>query len=216
MLRIGLTGGIASGKSTVADLFATRGVPVIDTDAIAREVVAPGTTLLASVAAAFGRDILLPDGSLNRRALRQRVFNDANERRRLEALLHPAIRTELERRSSAAGGPYQILVIPLLVEGGRAIAVDRVLLVDCPEELQIARLRARDGSSETEARAMLAAQASRAERRAAADDIIVNDGDRAALERQVAALHAHYLQYARERRGADGSDRSDSGGRLGG
>jgi dephospho-CoA kinase len=195
-LRIGLTGGIASGKSAVADLFAARGVPVLDTDQIARDVVAPGTPGLAEVVAAFGPGVLAADGRLDRRALRERVFADPADRRRLEAILHPRIRAELERRSAQAGGPYQILVIPLLVEGGGQIRVDRVLVVDCPEDLQLARLVARDGVTESSARAILAAQASRAERLAAADDVIENDGPREALETAVADLDARYRRLA--------------------
>ncbi|MCU0974847.1 MAG: dephospho-CoA kinase [Steroidobacteraceae bacterium] len=196
VLRIGLTGGIASGKSAVADLFARRGVAVLDTDQIARDVVAPGTPGLAEVVEAFGPVVLAPDGSLDRRALRERVFANPADRRRLESILHPRIRAELERRSAVAGGPYQVLVIPLLVEGTGQTRVDRVLVVDCPEELQVARLVARDGGTESSARAILAAQASRAERLAVADDVIENDGAREALETAVAALDARYRRLA--------------------
>lgn len=201
-LRIGLTGGIASGKTTVAELFAARGVPVLDTDQIARDVVAPGTPGLEEVAQAFGPGVLAADGSLDRRALRERVFADPAERRRLEAMLHPRIRAELERRSAAAGGPYQVLVIPLLVEGDGRTRVDRVLVVDCPEEVQVARLVARDGGTEAGARAILGAQATRAERLAAADDVIENHGAREALEAAVAALDTHYRRLAADRPGA--------------
>jgi dephospho-CoA kinase len=202
-LRIGLTGGIASGKSAVADLFAARGVPVLDTDLIARDVVAPGEPALAEIAAAFGAGVLNPDGSLDRRALRERVFADPGERRRLEAILHPRILEELERRSAAAGGPYQVLVIPLLVEGSGKTRLDRVLVVDCAEEVQLARLLARDGGTEAGARAILAAQASRERRLAAADDVIVNDGPREALTTAVGQLDARYRRLAREPRKAD-------------
>jgi len=195
-LRIGLTGGIASGKSTVARLFAARGVPVIDTDQIARDVVEPGQPALAAVVVAFGADILAADGHLDRPALRRMVFADPEARRRLETILHPAIRTELAQRSAAAGGPYQVWVIPLLVEGGRLDRVDRVLVVDCAEETQVARLMARDGETADSARAILAAQVDRARRLAAADDIILNDGNEAALEPQVAALDARYRELA--------------------
>ena len=193
MLRIGLTGGIASGKSTVAQRFADLGVPVIDTDDIARDVVAPGQPLLSELAATFGKELLQVNGTLDRRALRQIVFADPAARLRLESLLHPVIRAELAARSAAAGGPYQVLVIPLLVEGGRKIDVDRILLVDCPEDLQIARVLKRDQSSEAEARAILAAQSSRQARLAAADDVIVNNGDLAKLTAAVDELHARYL-----------------------
>lgn len=195
-LRIGLTGGIASGKSVVADLFADRGAPVLDTDLIARDVVAPGEPALAEIAAVFGETLLQPDGSLDRRRLRERVFAHPADRRRLEAILHPRIRAELERRSALAGGPYQLLVIPLLVEGAGQTRLDRVLVVDCPEEVQLARLRARDGETEAGARAILAAQADRATRLAAADDVIVNDGSREALATAVEQLDARYRQLA--------------------
>lgn len=195
-LRIGLTGGIASGKSAVADLFAARGVPVLDTDQIARDVVEPGTEGLAEVVTAFGTAVLGPDGRLDRRALRERVFAQPDDRRRLEAILHPRIRAELERRSAAAGGPYQVLVIPLLVEGAGQTRVDRVLVVDCPEDIQVARLVARDGGTGAAARAILAAQASRTQRLAVADDVIVNDGPREALAAEVGRLDALYRRLA--------------------
>ena len=191
-LRVGLTGGIASGKTSVSRLFARLGVPIIDTDVIARDVVAPGTPLLQQVDQELGPGLIGAHGALQRRQLRERVFADPDARRRLEALLHPAIRAEVARQSAQATGPYHILVIPLLVEGQGRIPVERVLVVDCPEELQIQRLQARDGSSLAEARAMLAAQTSRAGRLAAADDVIVNDGDPDRLEGAVAALHQKY------------------------
>jgi dephospho-CoA kinase len=195
-LRIGLTGGIASGKTMVSRLFAARGVPVIDTDDLAREVVEPGTEGLAAIRERFGAAVIGADGRLDRRALREQVFRSSEARRDLEAITHPRIRALLEQRSAAAGGPYQILVIPLLVESGRRMAVDRVLVVDCPESLQRERLMRRDGSSRTQAEAILAAQASRAERLALADDVIRNDGDPAAVETAVAALHQRYLELA--------------------
>jgi dephospho-CoA kinase len=200
-LRIGLTGGIASGKTTVAKLFAARGVPILDTDQIARDVAEPGQPALAEVVAAFGQDILGPDGRLDRPRLRARVFADPDSRQRLEAILHPAIRAELARRAEAAGGPYQVWVIPLLVEGGQVDRVDRILVVDCPEAVQLARVKARDGETEDSARAILAAQASRAQRLAAADDVIVNDGEEAGLGPQVAALDARYRALVANRAG---------------
>ena len=203
LLRIGLTGGIASGKSTAARLFAARGVPVIDTDQIARDLVEPGRPALAAIAGAFGKGVLTPAGRLDRQALRGLVFSDAVARRRLEAILHPAIREELAQRSAAAGGPYQVWVIPLLVEGGGIDRVDRVLLVDCPEDVQLERLQTRDGETEAAARAMLAAQATRGQRLAAADDVIRNDGPLEALapqvealEHRVAELDAQYREWA--------------------
>ena len=200
-IRVGLTGGIASGKSTVARLFAARGVPVIDTDDLAREVVAPGSEGLAAVVERFGPAVLSADGSLDRRALRRIVFDSEPARRDLEAITHPRIRALLAQRSSEAGGAYQIWVIPLLVEGKGRIQVDRVLLVDCPEALQIERVMQRDGSSREQAEAILAAQASRAARLSAADDVIVNDGDPARLDAAVAALHQTYLEGLRTRSG---------------
>lgn len=202
-LRVGLTGGIASGKTMVSRLFAARGVPVIDTDELAREVVEPGTAGLAAIRERFGAQVIGPDGRLDRRALRELVFRSPDARRDLEAITHPRIRALLEQRSAAAGGPYQILVIPLLVESGRRTAVDRVLVVDCPESLQLERLMRRDGSSRGQAEAILAAQASRAERLAAADDVIRNDGDPAALDAAVAALHQRYLGLATRSRRED-------------
>jgi dephospho-CoA kinase len=194
--RVGLTGGIASGKSSAAGFFAALGVPILDSDQVARDVVEPGQPPLERLVERFGRSILTPDGHLDRPALRNIVFSDPRARADLEALTHPAIGAAMEARSAAAGGPYQILVIPLLVEKNLAAHVDRVLLVDCDEALQLSRLHARDGSTPQQARAILAAQASRAERLQAADDVIRNDADLDALEHQVRALHARYLELA--------------------
>ena len=191
-LIIGLTGGIASGKTAVAGEFARIGVPVLDTDQIARDVVEPGRPALSQVVGAFGPGILGADGRLDRRALRERIFSDLRARRRLEEILHPAIRAELEARSATAGGPYQVHVIPLLVESGRIDAVDRVLVVDCPVQTQLQRLMRRDGESQASAQAILAAQATREQRLAAADDIVVNDGSLEDLVKQVRALDARY------------------------
>ena len=198
-LRVGLTGGIASGKSAVAGVFADLGAVVIDTDAIAREVVEPGTPGLAHVVAAFGPQILGPDGHLDRKRLRSIVFADADSRRRLEHILHPLIRAAMNERSAVAEGPYQVLVIPLLVESGLSTSVDRVLVVDCPDNLQLERVMRRDRASELEARAILRAQTSRAERLALADDVIVNDSDLGALERKVRELDVRYRELARTR-----------------
>ena len=196
ILRIGLTGGIASGKSTAADLFAARGVPIIDTDKIARDVVEPGQPPLERLVERFGPGILTPDGHLDRPKLREIVFSDPKARADLEALTHPAIGSAVEALAAAAGGPYQILVIPLLLEKGLAGRFDRVLVVDCPEEMQLERLQKRDGSSSEQARAMLNAQASRAARLKAAHDVIHNESDVAALREQVATLHQRYLDLA--------------------
>ena len=192
MLRIGLTGGIASGKSTVADLFAARGATVLDTDVIAREVVEPGRPALGALVVALGGDILDGAGRLDRAELRRRLFRDATTRRDIEAILHPTILAELERQARLARGPYQVFVIPLLVENHLEKFVDRVLVVDCSEEEQVRRLTARDGESRESALQMLAAQASREQRLALADDVIDNGGPAADLPAQVAALDLKY------------------------
>jgi dephospho-CoA kinase len=194
--RVGLTGGIASGKSTAAKFFGALGVPVLDSDQIARDVVEPGQPPLERLVERFGPKILTADGHLDRPALREIVFSDPRARADLEALTHPAIGAAMEARSAAAGGPYQILVIPLLVEKNLAAHVDRVLVVDCDEELQIRRLRDRDGSTPEQVQAILKAQAPRAARLKAADDVIHNDSGLSAVRDQVATLHARYLELA--------------------
>jgi dephospho-CoA kinase len=197
MFAVGLTGGIGSGKSTVADLFAELGTPVIDTDVVARELTAPGGAALEAIHALFGDAVMQADGTLDRAALRGLVFADSASRRRLEAVLHPRIRQAVDRALAALDASYALVVIPLLVEtGGYRDVLDRVLVVDCPEALQIARVAARSGLARDEAKAILAAQAGRAERLAAADDVIVNTGTREALRAEVARLHRHYLALA--------------------
>ena len=196
-LRIGLTGGIASGKSTVARMFAELGVPVIDTDVIAREVVAPGSPALAEIRDEFGSGVIRPDGTLDRAAMRSLVFSDEARRRRLEAILHPRIRQETRRQAEAAGGTYQLIVVPLLVESSLRSFVDRVLVVDCDEAMQVRRLLQRDAESEDQARRMLAAQASRAARLTIADDVIDNGGEIDDTRARVEALHEKYLALAR-------------------
>lgn len=198
ILRIGLTGGIASGKSVVSDMFAKLGVPVIDTDRIARQVVEPGRPALAEIVEEFGEDILGPDGTLDRRALRERVFADDGGRQRLEAITHPRIRDETLRRMHNAGGPYQIIVVPLLVESGFGALVDRVLVVDCPPEVQRERLMARDTETAETAAAMMRTQTDRDTRLEAADDVIENDGSLEETRRHVEHLHRRYLALARE------------------
>jgi dephospho-CoA kinase len=198
--RVGLTGGIASGKSTASKFFGALGVPIIDTDQLARDVVEPGQPPLERLVERFGQSILTPDGHLDRPALRTIVFSDPKARADLEALTHPAIGAAVEARSAEAGGVYQILVIPLLVEKGLGSQLDRVLVVDCDEDLQIRRLQARDGSTLEQARAILNAQASRATRLKAAHDVLKNDGDMGSVRDQVTALHARYLELARQAR----------------
>lgn len=194
--RVGLTGGIASGKSTVANLFAAQSVPVIDTDVLAREVVALGTPGLKAVLAAFGTEVLLPDGNLDRRRLRDLAFRTPERRRQLEAILHPRIRERMEALCASAGGPYQILVIPLLVESGLRSRVDRVVVVDCSESVQRERLRVRDGESAAGMDRLLAAQVDRETRLSRADDVVVNNGTRDELQRRVLELHANYRHFA--------------------
>jgi len=197
MLRIGLTGGIASGKSTVADLFAGLDVPVIDTDIIAREVVAAGEPALDDLRHEFGDAVFNDADELDRAAMRRIVFADDDARRRLEGILHPRIQAAAINQAEAAGGRYQIIVVPLLTESPLRDFVERVLVVDCEEKTQIRRLMARDAESEGQARRILAAQASRDERLSIADDIIRNDGDLDAISEQVTKLHHQYLTLAR-------------------
>lgn len=198
--RVGLTGGIASGKSTVAKFFGALGVPIIDTDQLARDVVEPGQPPLERLVERFGRSILTDDGHLDRPALRAIVFSDPKARADLEALTHPAIGAAVEARSAEAGGIYQILVIPLLVEKNLGSQLDRVLVVDCDEALQIRRVQARDGATVEQARAILNAQVSRSTRLKAAHDVLSNEGDMSAVRDQVEALHARYLKLARQAR----------------
>jgi dephospho-CoA kinase len=193
VFRVALTGGIASGKTTVANLFAALGATIVDTDLLAREVVAPGTALLDEIARHFGQDMLTADGSLDRRRLREVVFADPTERRWLEERTHPAIRQLTDERCEQATGPYCLVAIPLLVETGGEHRFDRVLVVDCDPEVQISRLMARDGITRDAAQRMLAAQVSRESRLAVADDVIRNTGDIAYLRDQVQELHRAYL-----------------------
>lgn len=197
MLIVGLTGGIASGKSLVAEAFARLGVPVADADAIAHEITAPGQPGLKALLKVLGAGILDAQGSLDRRALRARVFADAVLRREVEAALHPLILGALQARLAASRGPYALAVIPLLAEipAARSL-VHRVLLVDAPESLQVARLMSRDGETPIQARMILEAQASRAARLAIADDILLNASDPAALNAAVERLHGFYLELA--------------------
>lgn len=192
-MRVGVTGGIASGKSTVADMFAELGVPIIDTDVIAREVVAAGEPALEDIRHEFGDKVFDDVGNLRRGALRQIVFDNDDARERLETILHPRIQAVAYEQAEAAGGQYQLIVVPLLSTSPMRDFVDRVLVVDCEESTQIQRLIARDGESEGQARRMLAAQASRDERLKIADDVVRNDADLSATLEQVQEIHRRYL-----------------------
>ena len=193
---VGLTGGIASGKSTVAEHFAALGVPVIDADAVAREVVAPGEPALQALIEAFGETIVAGDGTLDRARLREIAFSDDAHRRQLEAILHPAIGERMQQRIHEADSPYVIQMVPLLVETGGHQLVDRVLVVDAPEATQVERVTARDGVPAEQAEAILRAQADREQRLAHADDVILNDGDPQHLAQWVDNLHQAYLEMA--------------------
>jgi len=194
---IGLTGGIGSGKSAAADEFEKLGAAVVDTDVIAHELTAKGGAALAGIERVFGKEFIA-GGSLDRKRMRDRVFSDPAAKRALEELLHPMIREESARRIAAARAPYVVHVVPLLVESpDYRRRVDRVLVVDAPEETQVVRVRERSRLPEEEVRAIMRTQVSRAERLAAADDVIDNGGSRDALRNQVAALHQKYLQFAK-------------------
>jgi dephospho-CoA kinase len=196
---VGLTGGIGSGKSAAAACFAALGVPVVDTDAIAHELTAAGGVAIAAIRQVFGDAVLTADSALDRAAMRRRVFADAAERARLEAILHPMIRAESEARlRRPARADYALLVVPLLAEANSyRERMNRILVVDCPEETQVARVMARSGLSRAEVLAIMAAQASRAARLAIADDVIANDAGLAELQACVAGLHRRYQEMAR-------------------
>jgi len=199
MLKIGLTGGIGSGKSTVAGIFQQQGIPVIDADEIAHELVEPGKPVLEKLAAEFGPRILTHGGELDRKALRNLVFHDPRAKFRLEAIMHPAVFAEMKRQAEKIQAPYCIFAIPLLIETDSQALVDRVLVVDCPERLQIERVKERDGLDESLIKRILATQATRQERIAQAHDLIVNTGDLSLLEKQVRDLHQNYLNLSRRR-----------------
>ena len=198
---MGLTGGIGSGKGAAAEEFARLGATLVDTDAIAHELTAPEGAALPHIKSLFGEAFIQSSGAMDRSKMRERVFSDAAAKRALEALLHPMIRDESRRRIAAATGPYVIHVVPLLIESpDYRSRVDRVLVIDCPEETQIARVRARGRLSEDEVRAIIGTQVSRAQRLAAADDVIENSGSLDALRQQVTALHQKYLDSGRTSR----------------
>lgn len=198
MLVVGLTGGIGSGKTTVARYFTELGVPLIDADDIAHELVAPGAPALTEIVDCFGPDILDTRGGLDRVRLRHQVFTSPEQRRRLEAILHPRIRAEIINRIRRLDAPYCIVSIPLMAETGQADLVDRVLVIDCPPKLQRQRIAQRDGWSEDEITGALQAQSSRAQRLQIADDVIVNDRDPEYLRGAVKSLHRKYLELSRE------------------
>ena len=192
---VGLTGGIGSGKSAAADEFQRLGATVVDTDVIARELTEPGGAAMPHIKSLFGEAFVAASGAMDRKAMRDHVFGNPAAKRALEELLHPMIRAESERRIAHASGPYVVYVVPLLVESKEPRRrADRILVVDAPEEAQLARVRSRSGLSEAEVRAIMASQASRAERLAAADDVIENGGSLEALRAQVAVLHARYVK----------------------
>ena len=194
---VGLTGGIGCGKSTVADLFADRGASLVDTDVIAHQLTVPGGAAMPALLQEFGAAFATPDGAMDRARMRNLVFADPGARTRLEAILHPMIRTATVAAAEAATGSYLIYVVPLLVESGNwRTRVQRILAIDCQEATQIARVMARSGLAETQVKAIMAAQASRQQRLDAADDVIDNDGDLDALLPQVERLHRFYLAQA--------------------
>jgi dephospho-CoA kinase len=193
MLRIGLTGGVGSGKSTAADLFAAVGAPIIDADVIARDVTSRGSPVLARITETFGPETLTPFGDLDRRALRKRIFRSDASRRALEAIVHPEVRRTIDRQIEALlPTSYCVVVVPLLLETGMETMFDRIVVMDCDEETQVRRVATRDEVSEEDARAILAAQLPREERLAAADNILDNSRDHSHLQRQVERLHREF------------------------
>lgn len=200
MFVVALTGGIGSGKTTVSERFAALGVPIVDTDLIARELVVPGAPALAAILEAFGQGLVGSDGALDRAELRRIAFADGLMRKRLEAILHPRIRERMLERLAAVDAPYAVVVIPLLFETGQTEFADRILVVDLPEAEQIRRVRTRSGLDTAQIRQILASQVTRAVRLASADDVIDNSANQAALGEQVERLHRHYLGLAASRR----------------
>ncbi|NNJ92361.1 MAG: dephospho-CoA kinase [Gammaproteobacteria bacterium] len=193
MLTIALTGGIGSGKTQVSDYFSSLGAPVIDTDIISRQLVEPGQPALKQIAGYFGHQLLLDSGELDRAGLREIIFNNSTARKTLEDILHPAIRDKVQQQLEASTYPYVIIVIPLYVETGQFLKTDRILVVDCPQEIQKKRVLARDNISIEQIGKILQSQATREQRLAVADDVIVNDSDIETLQRKVKLLHEHYL-----------------------
>lgn len=200
-LLIGLTGGIGSGKTTVANMFGELGAPLVDTDLIAHALTGPDGAAMPRIREAFGPEVVAADGRLDRAAMRALAFTDPGSRKRLEAILHPMIRDETSRQiAAAASHPYAIVVVPLLVEGGKAAQrFDRIVVVDCPVEVQIDRVMKRSGLPREQVEAIIAVQAERSARLAAADDVVDNGGDAAGLPERVRTLHARFLELARQR-----------------
>ena len=195
---VGLTGGIGCGKTKATEIFAELGAGVVDTDVISRELTAAGGAAMPRIADAFGAAYVEPDGSLNRARMRESVFGDAEAKRRLEAILHPLIRDETRRQIEASTAPYVLLVVPLLLEtGSYGDLLDRILVVDCDERLQVERVIARSGLSADEVRRIMSTQIGRAERLARADDVLTNDADMNALRHEVTRLHQKYASEAR-------------------
>ncbi len=194
MLKIGLTGGIGCGKSTVCKMFSNLGVPIIDTDSLARQAVTIGSPCFNMLVENFGNDILLSDGTLDRKKLRDIVFADDVKLGELESIVHPEIRKLLKQQISTMSAPYVVIAIPLLIEKHWNSYVDRILVVDCPEELQIARASSRDGRRPSDIRQIMDAQVTRQQRLAVADDVIHNDSDLDSIHRQVEKLHLYYTQ----------------------
>uniref|UniRef100_UPI003BA2C1D6 dephospho-CoA kinase n=1 Tax=Aeromonas jandaei TaxID=650 RepID=UPI003BA2C1D6 len=202
MYVVAITGGIGSGKTTIANQFAELGIEVVDADVIAREVVEPGSPALAAITDHFGPDVITPNGQLDRRRLREQVFSDPSAKTWLNALLHPLIRNEMQRQCAAARSPYCLLVVPLLVENKLTGLANRVLVVDVDEATQIERTCRRDGVTAEQAKAIIAAQASRSERLAAADDVIENaNGSEMAIKARILTLHETYLAFASQQAG---------------
>lgn len=199
MLVIGLTGGIGSGKSLATDYLQTRGITVVDADLAARVIVEPGEAALQEIVETFGEDMLNTDGTLNRRALREVVFHDAAQRKRLEAITHPRIAQEIVRQLSVSTSPYTILVSPLLFESGQHRFAQRTLLIDAPESEQKRRASLRDKVSEEQIAAIMAVQMSREERRKRADDVVMNDAGIDALHAALEQLHKRYLELSHDR-----------------
>jgi dephospho-CoA kinase len=195
---VGLTGGVGSGKSTVADMFSALGVPVIDADQLAHELVAPGQVALDEIVATFGTAVIMANGELDRDAMRQRIYADPAQKSRLESILHPRIRQRIRTLLAGIKSHYTIVVIPLLLETNQADLVDRILVVDTPEKEQLKRVAARDGLSDNAVMAIINAQADRQTRLEAADDVIVNDQDISALTEHVQELHKYYMDISHE------------------